>query len=298
MAENKENGMVYIGQTTQELGRRKTQHIHNSKRNKTNRYFSHALSFYGLSCFYWSPIDWAYSKNELNEREKWWIDYMLANNRDYGYNLTDGGESCIFNEETIKKMSEAKLGKPSHRKGSHCSEETKKKISISQTGKKLSPETREKMSKSRLNKRHTEDSKQKMRKPKSEEAKKNITAGIRKWHEENPGFNSGENHPFYGKHHSEETKQKISEKLKLIYTDKEKVPMYGKHHSEETKIKLSIASKGRKLSDKTKELIGKASIGRYQSDEKKEKCRLAALAQWERNKALGNKVLKKETNEA
>lgn len=48
----------------------------------------------------------------------------------------------------------------------------------------------------------------------------------------------GENHPMYGKNHSEETKQKISEARKERYYG-ENHPMYGKHHSEETKKKMS-----------------------------------------------------------
>lgn len=59
----------------------------------------------------------------------------------------------------------------------------------------------------------------------------------------------GENHPFYGKHHSEETKNKIKESLKKYWTEErrkeqserykgEKNPMYGKHHSKETIQKI------------------------------------------------------------
>ena len=47
----------------------------------------------------------------------------------------------------------------------------------------------------------------------------------------------GENNPFYGKHHSEETKQKLSESHKNIFNG-ENNPMYGKHHTEETKEKI------------------------------------------------------------
>lgn len=49
----------------------------------------------------------------------------------------------------------------------------------------------------------------------------------------------GENHPFFGKHHSAETRQKISESL-----SGEKNPLFGKHHSEETRLKMSEAKKG------------------------------------------------------
>lgn len=47
---------------------------------------------------------------------------------------------------------------------------------------------------------------------------------------------SGENHHMYGKHHTDETKQKISKTLKDKH---KKSSMYGKHHTEETKKLLS-----------------------------------------------------------
>ncbi len=48
---------------------------------------------------------------------------------------------------------------------------------------------------------------------------------------------SGENHPFFGKNHSPETRQKMSENHADI--SGENHPMYGKHHSPETKQLLS-----------------------------------------------------------
>jgi len=90
-------------------------------------------------------------------------------------------------------------------KGKSPSEETKKKMSISQKGHKrsgwkLSSEVRKKMSNSK----------------------------------------KGEKHFFYGKHHSKETKQKISNSLK------------GRHPSEETLRKRSISLKGKKRTSETK----------------------------------------------
>ena len=49
---------------------------------------------------------------------------------------------------------------------------------------------------------------------------------------------SGENNPFYGKHHTEETKKKISEARKGK-TQGENHPFYGKHHSQESLNKIS-----------------------------------------------------------
>lgn len=48
-------------------------------------------------------------------------------------------------------------------------------------------------------------------------------------------------------------------------------PMKGKHHTEETKKKLSIAGKNRKLSDEHKRKIGLANKGRKLSEEAKRK---------------------------
>ena len=48
--------------------------------------------------------------------------------------------------------------------------------------------------------------------------------------------NKGENNPMFGKHHSEETRRKMSEA--------NKISLKGKHHSEETRRKMSEANKG------------------------------------------------------
>ena len=84
---------------------------------------------------------------------------------------------------------------------------------------------------------------------------------------------SGDGNGMYGKHHSDESKNKISQtrkeriasgeiviapvnmtdevktklsdKAKERYKDKTKHPMYGRKHSEETRKKISLANKGR-----------------------------------------------------
>lgn len=50
----------------------------------------------------------------------------------------------------------------------------------------------------------------------------------------------GENNPMYGKHHTEETKRKISESKLGV-----KNPNYGKHFSQEHKTKISQSNKGK-----------------------------------------------------
>lgn len=54
----------------------------------------------------------------------------------------------------------------------------------------------------------------------------------------------GEGNPFYGKHHTEESKRKISESRKGQYNG-EKHPFYGKHHSDESKQAISKKRQGK-----------------------------------------------------
>ena len=73
---------------------------------------------------------------------------------------------------------------------------------------------------------------------------------------------------FLGKHHTEETKQKIKEALKDKLTG-EKHPFYGKHHSEEAIGKISKALKGKLIGEKN------AFFGKHHSEETKQKIREA-----------------------
>lgn len=87
------------------------------------------------------------------------------------------------------------------------------------------------------------------------------------------GNDYGENHPLYGKHHSEEAKQKMSESRKG-----ENNGMYGRHHSEETKRRISESKSGNKhhmygknLSTETRLKISESHKGLKYSDETKQK---------------------------
>lgn len=85
---------------------------------------------------------------------------------------------------------------------------------------------------------------------------------------------TGPKNHFYGKHHTEETKQKISEKRKGIYC-KENHPMWGKHPSEKTRRIWSEQRKGRKLTEEWKQKISKNSnrywTGKHLPEETKQK---------------------------
>lgn len=69
-----------------------------------------------------------------------------------------------------------------------------------------------------------------------------------------------ENHPFYGKHHSDEVKEKMSEKAKMRVGELN--PMYGKHHTEEVKKKISEYHKGKKDTKETKKKKSESHKGK------------------------------------
>jgi group I intron endonuclease len=142
----------YIGQTIRGYRQRYRAHWVKASNGKTKLYED--MRRFGKHLFEISLLETVQSetkeslKSELDIREKFWIETLGT--RDNGYNSTDGGS-----------------GYP----GGHFSEETRKKMSELNKGKRLSKEIRQKISKSV----------------------------------------SGDKHPLYGSHRSDETRRKISE---------------------------------------------------------------------------------------
>lgn len=84
-------------------------------------------------------IDTASTLKELNEKETKWILKYQSHKCLVGYNCDTGGNSKMFNEETIQKMRLLKIGKK-------CSIEARMNMSKAQKGRVHSIETRKKMS--------------------------------------------------------------------------------------------------------------------------------------------------------
>lgn len=116
----------------------------------------------------------------------------------------------------------------------------------------------------------------------------------------------GENHPMFGKVHSEETKRKISVAKKgkpsrnkgKVHSEETKAKMSeamkGKILSEEHKAKLSEAHKGKTLSEEHRAKLSEVNIGKTLSEETKAK--MSAAKKGENNPMFG-KVRSEETKE-
>ena len=75
-----------------------------------------------------------------------------------------------------------------------------------------------------------------------------------------------------GKHHSEETRKKISDAHRG-----EKNHNYGKHHSAEHKKKLSVSQMGKTISPETRAKMSEAAMGKIISPETRKKLSVAGM---------------------
>jgi len=156
-AVNKKNLKVYVGYTQSHLYRRIISHHYCAKHNTSNNFFHNALLKYGFDNFDWYVLFSSFKLKELKFKERHFIELLLSNKKENGYNLSNGGESPVFSEETRKKISDkAKKrnlqGKNNPFFGKNHSIATKKHLSKIRKGKcnnlgyKHTEETKKKLS--------------------------------------------------------------------------------------------------------------------------------------------------------
>ena len=187
----------YIGSTIN-FKERKRLHVKHLKANKHHSILlqRHANK-YGIDDLKFEILEELSDKKLLIEKEQFFIDSTIPY-----FNICKTASNCLgvkLSEETKRKMSLSKTGKPR-------SIETKLKISEAHKGKKLKPETIEKMRNSLTGKKHSNETKEKMKL-----AAKNNPKVI-----------------------SQETREKLSRAAK------------NRVYSPELKLKLSEAAKNRK----------------------------------------------------
>lgn len=103
---NNINGKVYIGQTVRDLDVRMERHFKDAKYNADNFCFHRAINKYGATNFTTTILEDNIPKNQLNDREIYWIDFYHSYIKDplcNGYNMTRGGDSML---DVIRKLSD------------------------------------------------------------------------------------------------------------------------------------------------------------------------------------------------
>ena len=114
LATNTHTGKVYVGETVKPIRKRWIEHLAEGRAVKRLRIekpykkifgsrLNNAIAMYDESLWKLERIDVAYSQEELDEKENYWIEKYDSTNRKKGYNMTDGGVGSQ-SEEVIKKI--------------------------------------------------------------------------------------------------------------------------------------------------------------------------------------------------
>lgn len=241
------------------------------------------------------------SKKDLLQEEYNWLKqikkhelktrYYNVHNHLFGHWSNDPERA----KEVLAAMSEA---------GKNISEETRQKMSDAKKGKRLSPDTEFKSGQTPWNVDvpQTDEVKEKLSKanvgkshgPHSEETKKKISVKLK-------GKPATYGHK--GKKHSQETKKIISNKKKGQEAWNKGLvgimvsPMKGRTHSDESKEKNRLAHIGKSHSNETKDKISQRNKGRIFSEEHRQRLSIAAKQRYSKENLLLPKYPTIQTNE-
>lgn len=218
------NGKKYIELTTRKMKNRHREHLNVSK-NKiesydTNVVFHNAIRKYGIENFTLEILHSDLNLVDLNSLEKYYINFYDSLACKNGYNVSSGGSN----------------GNPYAGKTKEEMEEIKRKMIESHKNIPTWWDNATDEEKERRNKKLSESLKGHER---TEEHCKRLSEALKSTNK-----NKGENHPMYGKCHSEESKRKMSESKKGKCCGEEH-RLYGKQLDKETKEKISDTLKGR-----------------------------------------------------
>lgn len=232
---NIQNGRIYIG-SAKEFKARARQHLWSLKNNKHhNKFLQNDFNKCNENAFEFHVV--LVTKGTTEERRK--VEQNFINEQIVDWKNCYNFQKKVADEQSL---------------WSHNPEETKKKKSEHSKLMWQSPEFRENMSrKMKLiwqNPKHRENISQKNSVSVKElwQDPKYRRKLVKKARER---FINKKDHPMFGKKHSEESKQKMSEAHK------------GKKQTEETKQKKSKALKGRKISEEQKQRISQLNSKLY-----------------------------------
>jgi group I intron endonuclease len=232
------NGKQYVGQTTCGAEKRWQQHKALARSGK-GFLLSKSITKYGVDLFSISVVDSVCNQEELDEKERSWIQ-KLNTQTPNGYNLKEGGGMGKHSLETREKMS-GRIRSPEHseklrqslKKWAQTIEGRTQIGLIRRKGKKHTPEALVKIGKASLGRKASPETKEKIRQK-----------GL-------------------GRILSPETRAKIGEanrKQSPESREKTRQASLGRSPGEETRRKMRQAKLGRKFSMETRERMRQAQL--------------------------------------
>lgn len=203
------NNKRYIG-SSNNLLKRRTAHATKLKMNyHPNDILQNAYNKYGDENFVFEVVEFC-NVVDLVDRENFYINLYKVCDKDFGYNICPDAEHHLTSDITKEKLRQNALGNKNWLGKKHT-RETKQKQSAWHKGKVVKESTKEKLRQINLGKKIPEKTIKKM-----SESKKGMFAV-----EKNPMWGkTGELNSFFGKNHTDETKEKIKQK-KMGITKKE-----------------------------------------------------------------------------
>lgn len=144
MHTNKTNNKKYIGITKQKPP--KNRWGQNGCNYKESPHFYSAILKYGWDNFRHTIVATSLTKEDACNLEMQLISKYQTQNREFGYNVFEGGTTPSMPQETRDKIANKLIGNKNGF-GKKCSDEKKKKISDAQKGRKLTEEHKKKLSK-------------------------------------------------------------------------------------------------------------------------------------------------------
>lgn len=191
---NEVNGKMYVGQTKSSVATRWSQHK-SASRKGIETYFLRALRKHGPEVFTVRVTEEVQTKNEADDAERFYILLWQTHLPDLGYNCTLGGEGGARTEiaKDLMRARNTQRGKP-------LSEDVKKKISDRLKGRVFSEEHRANIRRglAACTRVYSEKTRQaNIGRKASPETRLKMSLA-----------HSGSKNHFFGKHHTEESKEK------------------------------------------------------------------------------------------
>lgn len=176
---NSKNGKKYVGQVKKSRGyeMRFSEHVACAMSGRKRCYFHNAIRYYGKDCFSVSLIEDNVLESDVDSREQYWIETLKTNNKKFGYNMTSGGQGVHGYSFTDKDLRSISRGvREAWEKLHHDPirmQERSNKLSNAMRGRVFTDQHRRKLS-------------------------------------EKASLRTGDRNPFYGKSHSDSTRNRIS----------------------------------------------------------------------------------------